>query len=159
MVIKPWETSCEFYNAWRNREGFEFLRPLLANKPSTLEISYSDGYWSTSEDEPSIASQLFLHRIKHFASPSSLTGRSIASFQTPSRKMGLVPAETKPGDILCQLGSDTCMILRPAQKIKKRLNLMVDDTIKNSWPPVPEPFDSKEIRSFLCLLCRGMYFI
>ncbi|PMD15176.1 HET-domain-containing protein [Hyaloscypha hepaticicola] len=102
MVTDPWKTYCKFYDAWRNREGFEFLRPLLADKPSTLEVSYSHGDWSTSEDEPSIASQLFLHRIKRHKSPTSnLTGRSIASFQTPSSKMGLVPAETKPGDLLC----------------------------------------------------------
>jgi hypothetical protein len=149
MAIKPWETYCKFYNAWRNREGFEFLRPLLADKPRTLEISHSHGNWSTSEDEPSIASQLFLHRIKHRGKPSSLTGRSIASFQTPSSKMGLVPAETEPGDLLCQLGANTCMILRPAQKVDKRLNRMVDDAIKNNLSPVPNPFDSKTIRSFV----------
>ena len=149
MVTDPWKTYCKFYDAWRNREGFEFLRPLLADKPSTLEVSYSHGDWSSSEDEPSIASQLFLHRIKrHKSSTSSLTGRSIASFQTPSSKMGLVPAETKPGDFLCQLGASTWMILRPAQKVDKRLNKMVDDAIKNSWSPVPKPFDSKTIRSF-----------
>jgi hypothetical protein len=161
MVVKPWETYCEFYNAWRKREGFEFLKPLLLEKPSGLEISYTDGDWETSEDEPSLASQLFLHRAKHHGSPSNLTGRSVASFQTPSSKMGLVPTETKPGDVLCQLGSNTCMILRPADRVDTRLNKMVDNAIEKSWSPVPKPFASETIRSFVscigeCVLCDNV---
>jgi hypothetical protein len=154
LVTIDRKAAARIYDAWRKKKGFEFLpsRPPQmtfggttiveegiygANTPQPSQNSNTDDDVEYFEDFSDITLDIASQLLLHTCNPGvhrSLIGRSIALFRGDrsihfGHFLGVVPATTQPGDLLCQLWPNILMIMRPLDIVGERFDGMFESTV------------------------------